>query len=78
MHPSVMAFDHSSLNGFILNAWPCPVLGSLSCEFNTVKHAIIRRLITIPKFTENRWFLVSLLDNTTHVLYVQQKICGYL
>jgi hypothetical protein len=53
MHPFVMAFDQSLLNGLILNAWPCPVLGSLACEFHTMKHAIIRRLITIPKFTEN-------------------------
>jgi hypothetical protein len=54
MHPVAMSFDHSSLNGFILNAWPCPVLGSFSCEFHTIKHAIIRRIITIPGFTENR------------------------
>jgi hypothetical protein len=40
-----MAFNHSSLNGFILNAWPCPVLGSLTCSnSHPIKHATIRRL----------------------------------
>jgi nucleotide-binding universal stress UspA family protein len=54
-----------------LNAWPCPVLGSLSCKFHTIKHAIIRRLITIPRFTENRCEKEILLDRIgTHEYFL--------